>query len=105
MWCHFGNALIIMLPHRLTPRTPPGNPQESRGSGTIFKFLFFGPRGSNVLVLEMTLSDHRVIPLKMLRQCDRQGESCIAWSKCENEQKACNKIGYICLLFLPMKGK
>ena len=46
MWCHFGNALIIMLPHRLTPRTPPGNPQESRGSGTIFKFLFFGPRGS-----------------------------------------------------------
>ena len=24
---------------------------------------------------------------------------------CENEQKACKEIGYICLLFLPMKSK
>ena len=44
-------------------------------------------------------------PWDLLRQCNRQGESCFAWIMCENEQNACKKIGYICLLFLPMKSK
>ena len=29
----------------------------------------------------------------------------VPWSRCENEQKVREKIGWICLLFLPMKSR
>ena len=41
----------LLLSHRLTPRTPPGNSQEPRGNGTVLVFLF-SPWGRGFAVFE-----------------------------------------------------
>ena len=82
----------------------PGEPTGTQGEWYSFGISFFPTAEGSCLVLEMTPLDHRDIHSWFKAV---QGEKCLTWyhGQCVKMSKSVKKIGYICLLFLPMKSK
>ena len=86
----------------------PGSVLGGIPSGTQgwYNFVIFFPVGKGSLVLETTSMDHGGILARFVR--GRQGKKCFTWypgRRVKMIKKNLQKMGYICLLFLPMKRK
>ena len=88
---------------------PPDSVLGGIPSGTQgwYNFVIFFSRGEEgSLVLETTTMDHGGILARFVR--GRQGKKCFTWypgRRVKMIKKNLQKMGYICLLFLPMKRK
>ena len=98
-----------LLPRGSTPGTPLGEPTGTQVGRYSFGISFFSCEGGELFSFGNDFAGPRGHTHGICsRLCDRQVEKVlylIPWSMCENEQKVCKKIGYICVLFVPMKSK